>query len=154
AAPAGRDDAPGHDAAAAPGVPPTAADAGPDRCAGLVRPRRRPGPAHSGSHQPAACRGEEAMSPREDSQFSSGWQTRSGVRPRSTASGSVATRASQDTAEPIWDPKGLNDDPAVRNYVLVCLAALVVLLVALLYQDVGTVSLAPVLVGMLGVVTR
>lgn len=45
-------------------------------------------------------------------------------------------------------------DPAARNYIFICLAAMVVLLVVLLYQGLGTGSLIPVLVGIMGVVTR
>lgn len=51
-------------------------------------------------------------------------------------------------------PEDLANEPAVRNYIFVGLAAVVVMLVVLLYQGLGTGSLIPVLLGIMGMVTR
>lgn len=55
---------------------------------------------------------------------------------------------------PEFDPAQLSDHPIVRNYVIVCLVSMVILLVILIYQGLGTGSLIPPLVGIMGVIVR
>ena len=55
---------------------------------------------------------------------------------------------------PELEPAQLGDHPVVRNYVIVCLVAMVILLIVLIYQGLGTGSLIPPLVGIMGVIVR
>ena len=72
----------------------------------------------------------------------------------STASDLSASRSRRERPGSHSQMGELAEDPVVRNYVLIALAAVVVLLVVLLYQGLGTGSLVPALVGIMGVVTR
>lgn len=72
---------------------------------------------------------------------------------RESLSDSAVVRGRRDSSGAAA-PEDLANDPVVRNYVFVGLAAVVVMLVVLLYQGLGTGSLMPVLVGIMGVVTR
>lgn len=71
---------------------------------------------------------------------------------RLTESGIIRIRREQLRAEP--SPSELGNDPAVRNYVVLCLGSMIALLAALVLQGMGTSSLIPVLIGIMGVVTR
>ncbi len=73
---------------------------------------------------------------------------------RARVTDSTVAHARREEVKGPPDRGALVNDPTVRNYVYVCLGALVVILFALLHQGLGTGSLMPVLVGIMGVVTR